>query len=102
MIGAESSTSMRRRMLDWDDLRYFLSIARHGTLSAAARALGVQQSTMGRRLDAIETRAGARLLQKTPSGFVLTVAGDAIISRVERIETEALAVERAIAGKDVR
>lgn len=89
-------------MLDWDDLRYFLSIARHGTLSAAARALGVQQSTMGRRLDAIETRAGARLLQKTPSGFVLTIAGEAIINRVERIETEALAVERAIAGKDVR
>ena len=51
-------------MLDWDDLRTFLMIARHRTLSGAARALGVQQPTMGRRLAALEHRAGAVLLQK--------------------------------------
>lgn len=89
-------------MLDWDDLRYFLAIARHRTLSGAARALGVQQSTMGRRLEALEERAGAKLLQKTPSGFVLTEAGEAILGNVERIESETLAVERVITGKDVR
>lgn len=89
-------------MLEWDDLRHFLAIARHGTLTAAARALAVQQSTMGRRLEAMEERAGARLLEKTPSGFVLTAAGEAILGNVERIEAEALAVERAISGKDVR
>lgn len=89
-------------MLEWDDLRHFLAIARHRTLTGAAHALGVQQSTMGRRLEAIELRAGARLLEKTPSGFVLTASGEAILANVERIEAEALAIERAITGKDVK
>lgn len=53
--------------LDWNDLRDFLAISRHRTLSAAADALGVQQSTMGRRLKALEARVGAKLLQKTPA-----------------------------------
>lgn len=89
-------------MLDWDDLRTFLAIARHGTLSAAARALGVHQPTMGRRLAALEQRAGARLLLKTPRGYTLTASGEAILGNVERIEAEALAVERRITGRDVR
>lgn len=89
-------------MLPWDDLQSFLGIARHGTLSAAARSLGVTQTTMGRRLAALERRAGARLLQRTPSGFVLTPAGEAVLGNVERIEAEALAVERRITGRDVR
>ena len=89
---------MARTMLPWDDLQTFLSIARHGTLSAAARALGVQQSTMGRRLMGLEERAGARLLAKTPSGFVMTPAGEAILGHVERIEAETLAIEHRISG----
>ena len=89
-------------MLDWDDLRYFLAIARNGTLSAAARALHVQQSTMGRRLDALQSRAGATLLQKTPSGYTLTPAGESVLAHAERMEAEALAAERAITGRDVR
>ena len=89
-------------MLDWDDLRTFLAIARHGTLSAAARALGVHQPTMGRRLAALEQRAGARLLQKTPRGYTPTAAGESILGNVERIEAEALAVERRITGRDIR
>jgi DNA-binding transcriptional LysR family regulator len=89
-------------MLDWDDLRTFLMIARHRTLSGAARALGVQQPTMGRRLEALEQRAGAALLHKTPTGYVLTEAGEAVLANVERIEAETEAVERLIAGKDLR
>lgn len=89
-------------MLDWDDLRSFLTIARHGNLSAAARVLKVTQTTMGRRLEALHERSGARLLQKTPNGFVLTAAGVRVLGAVERMEAEALAVERAISGEDVR
>jgi DNA-binding transcriptional LysR family regulator len=89
-------------MLDWDDLRTFLLVARHGTLSAAARASGVHQPTMGRRLAALEQRAGARLLQKTPHGYTPTAAGEAILGNAERIEAEALAAERRISGRDVR
>src|SRR5882724_8996697 len=98
-------TTMRIRMeerVDWDDLRHFLAIARHGSLSAAARALKVTQSTMSRRLEAMEQRIGARLLSKTPASYMLTPVGEAILGNVERIENEALTVERTITGKDVR
>jgi DNA-binding transcriptional LysR family regulator len=89
-------------MLDWDDLRHFLAIARLGSLSAAARSLGVRQSTMGRRLAALEERSGAKLLQRTPRGYVLTSTGEAVLGNVERIESEALSVERVITGQDVK
>ena len=89
-------------MLDWDDLQTFLALARHGSLSAAARAMGVQQTTMGRRLAGLEARTGARLLQKTPSGLVPTPVGEAILGNAERIEAEALAAERTITGRDIR
>ena len=87
--------------MDWDDLRTFLAIARQGTLSAAARSLGVTQPTMGRRLAAMEARMGARLLQRTPTGYALTLIGEAVLGNAERAESEVLAAERAITGKDV-
>lgn len=87
--------------MDWDDLRTFLAIARQGTLSAAARTLGVTQPTMGRRLAALEARSGARLLQRLPGGYALTPLGEAVLGNAERAEAEVLAAERAITGKDV-
>ncbi|WP_342738918.1 LysR family transcriptional regulator [Bradyrhizobium sp. B117] len=89
-------------MLDWDHLQSFLMVARHGNLSAAARALRVTQTTMGRRIEALHAQAGVRLLQKTPEGFVLTQAGKRVLASVERIEIEALSVQRAITGEDER
>lgn len=89
-------------MLDWDDLKTFLAITRHGTLSAAARAVKVSQTTMGRRLDHLHGQAGATLLERTPSGFRLTTTGAAILAEVERMETAALALERTISGGDQR
>lgn len=87
--------------MDWDDLRTFLAIARHGTLSAAARALGVTQPTMGRRLAAMEARTGARLLQRLPGRYALTPLGESVLGNAERIEAEALAAERTITGRDI-
>ena len=87
-------------MLDWDDFRVFLSVARAGTLSAAARLLHVDQSTMSRRLAALEAKAGARLFDRTPKGYLLTAAGEAVRSRVEELETQALAIERQLLGQD--
>jgi DNA-binding transcriptional LysR family regulator len=89
-------------MLDWDDLKTFLAIARHGTLSAAARVLKVSQTTMGRRLDHLHGRAGVTLLERTPTGFRLTSAGAAILGEVERMEDAALSLERIITGEDRR
>lgn len=76
-------------------------MARHGALSAAARALGVTQPTMGRRLAAMEARTGARLLQRMPGRYALTALGEAVLGNAERIEAEALAAERTITGRDV-
>ena len=92
----------RRRMLDWDDLRFFLTVARHKTLAVAARHLGVTQSTVGRRLTSLQTNMGVRLLDRTASGYVPTQAGWSILAHIERVEAEALAVERAVAGLDTR
>lgn len=89
-------------MLDWDDLRFFLAIARHGNLSAAAKTLFVAQSTVGRRLASLETSLGVRLLNRTPDGYVPTLAGDDVIAHAERLEKEALALERGVGGRDVR
>lgn len=87
--------------MDWDDVRSFLAIARARSLSGAARDLGVRQSTMSRRLDALEAKAGARLLQRTPSGYELTALGEAVLGNAERMEAEAMAVDRIVQGRDV-
>ncbi len=89
-------------MLDWDDLRFFLAVARHGTLSAAAKDLHVTQSTVSRRLASLQDGMGVRLLTRTPDGYVLTLAGESIRSHVELVEQQAALVERAVAGHDTR
>lgn len=76
---------------DWDDLRYLLAVARHGSLSAAARALGVNHSTVLRRISALEARVGARIFDKLPGGYVLTDAG-------QQMQKVASDMEQAIAA----
>ncbi len=87
-------------LLDWDDLRFFLAVARHGSLTAAAKDLRVAQSTVGRRLASLEENLSVRLLHRTPDGYRLTLAGETVKSQAERVEAEALTVERAVAGQD--
>jgi DNA-binding transcriptional LysR family regulator len=87
-------------MLDWDDLRYFLAVARAGTLSGAARVLGVAQPTVGRRLTEFERHLGTRLVQRRATGLVLTMAGETLREFADRMEREALGAERTIAGRD--
>ena len=89
-------------MLDWDDLRFFLSVTRHGSLSAAARELRVAQSTVGRRLASLESSLGVRLLNRTPDGYVATLAGTEVLAKAERLEAEALSLEREVGGRDTQ
>jgi DNA-binding transcriptional LysR family regulator len=56
------------RMFDWNGLRYFLAVARHGSTLAAARALGVNQSTVHRRLIELERKVGHALVRRHPTG----------------------------------
>ena len=65
----------KRTDVDWQDLRIFLALGRHGSLSAAARALGVNHATIARRLHSLEDSLGEKLVERRPEGFVLTLAG---------------------------
>jgi len=85
--------------MEWSDLKIFLAIAREGTLGAAARKIGQTQPTMGRRLRALEAAVGQTLFQRTADGFVLTDEGASVFAHAERIEEEALAFERQLAGQ---
>ncbi|WP_206076883.1 LysR family transcriptional regulator [Massilia horti] len=84
--------------MSWDDVRYFLELARQGKLTAAARALGVEHSTVARRVSALEARLGLRLFDRLPKSWNLTAEGDALVAHARRIEDEALAFSRASAG----
>ena len=90
MVGAKGAASM-----DWDDVRVFLAVARHGSLRAAGRALGLSQPTIGRRLAAFEaTFGGPTLFDRLPEGLRLNAAGDALMPVAEELESAALALER--------
>lgn len=87
-------------MHDWDDLRFFLAVARHGSFSAAARALAVAQPTIGRRIAAFERRLATKLFDRTAAGPTLTTAGADVLAYAERMEREAIAVQRVVGGRD--
>ena len=76
---------------NWDDARIFLAVARGGGLMAAARTLNMDQTTVARRLSALEAAFGARLVERSTRGVSLTVQGSALVMHVERMEAEALA-----------
>jgi DNA-binding transcriptional LysR family regulator len=84
----------------WDDVRFFLAVARAGSLSGAARVLGVGHVTVGRRIALFEERLGVTLLNRTPDGFVVTSAGDAVLRQCMAMENAALDLERTAAGRD--
>lgn len=76
-------------MLDWNDLRYFLAVAEHGSTLAAGRALRVSQTTVARRVAALEESLGLPLFERRQAGYVLTPAGESLISRARQVETAA-------------
>jgi DNA-binding transcriptional LysR family regulator len=88
--------------MEWDDARYVLAIHRTGSLSDAGRTLGVNQSTVGRRLDALEAALEARLFFRTREGYVLTPEGERLLSHAERMEAEAQAIMRELRGQETR
>lgn len=90
------------RDIAWDDLRLILAIAVAGTLSGAARKLGVSHATVFRRLGDIEQRLGVTLFERGRTGYSPTVAGEDMAAAARRIEAEVLEVERRVVGRDLR
>ena len=83
---------------NWDDLRIFLCLAREGTLTTAAKALGVSHPTVSRRVQALEQQIGARLFERLPDRFVPTAAGEELLADTEAMEKAALSINRRSAG----
>ena len=76
-------------MLDWNDLRYFLAVAREGSTLAAGRSLRVSQTTVARRIAALEDALGFPLFDKRQAGYALTPAGENLVDRAEQVEQSA-------------
>lgn len=89
-------------MSDWDDLRYFLEVARQGSLTAAARRLGVNHSTVSRRISTLETVHGVRLFERAPSGYLLTEAAESIYEQAIEVECRHQAIDRLLFAGDQR
>lgn len=89
-------------MMDWDDIQVFLAIAREGSVTAAARSLGVNHSTVSRRISGFEGKLGVRLFERLASGYVTTSAGEDILGAAERMEEEAATLHRRVFGQDDR
>ncbi len=90
-------------MFDWDDLRYFLAIARRGSTLSAAKALGVSQPTVARRLSALEARIDRKLVEQHPTGYRLTDLGRTMLPHAEEVERSVAAFQRQVmlGGKDL-
>lgn len=91
---------MSEQHLPWDDLKTVLAIAQAGSLSGAARALGVSHATVFRRLGAIERRLGVQLFDRGRAGYTPTSAGEDVAVAAARIESEVVGIERRVAGRD--
>ncbi|MDE1173167.1 MAG: LysR family transcriptional regulator [Parvibaculaceae bacterium] len=94
--------SAKTHTLNWDDLRIFLAVARDGRLVAAARRLGLDHTTVARRLTAFEEAVQARLVDRSPKGVTLTEAGRELMTYAERVEAEVLAAREALGDRDTR
>ncbi|HEY0802376.1 MAG TPA: LysR family transcriptional regulator, partial [Steroidobacteraceae bacterium] len=76
--------------MNWDDIKIFLAMVRHGTVRASAEVLDMSHSTVARRIVALEKRIGVRLFDRTSSGYQLTDAGKDILTTAENMEREVL------------
>ena len=83
---------------NWDDLRVFLTLAREGTLTTAAKALGVSHPTVSRRVAVLEKQIGARLFERLPDRFVPTSAGEELLADTQAMEKAAHSIHRRSAG----
>jgi DNA-binding transcriptional LysR family regulator len=100
----EPVQSAQRAMprVDWNDLQFVLAVADHGSLGAAARALGVNHTTVLRRVGAFEKEIGARMFERLPTGYALTPAGEELAQAARLMNETVTVVERRIVGRDLR
>ena len=89
-----------KAMIDWNDLPYFIAVAKSGTLMGASKELNVNHSTVFRRINAIEEKLGTRLFERLSEGYELTRIGHTVLQHAQSAEDSIHSLERAVAGKD--
>src|SRR5437764_4573549 len=87
-------------MIDWDGVRYFLAVARGGSVRAAAEGLGVNHATVLRRIAQLEERLGVHMFEKLPSGYRLTAAGEEVLEFADQMEASSHLLETRVFGRD--
>jgi DNA-binding transcriptional LysR family regulator len=87
-------------MIDWDDVRYLLAVARVGSVRAAAQRLRVNHSTVLRRIAQLEERLGVQMFEKLPSGYRLTDAGEEVLEFADQMEASSNQLETRVFGRD--
>ncbi|KAB2669729.1 LysR family transcriptional regulator [Brucella tritici] len=87
-------------MIDWDDVRYFLAVAHGGSVRAAAKRLGINHSTVLRRIAQLERQLGAQMFEKQPSGYHLTAAGEEVLEFAAQMEASSHLLETRVFGRD--
>jgi DNA-binding transcriptional LysR family regulator len=87
-------------MDNWDDHRFFLALARSSSIKKTAEVLGVNRSTVLRRITAFEERMGVRLFERLPNGYFTTAAGDEMIASAQKMEELVNDMDRRVAGQD--
>lgn len=88
--------------IDWEDLRTVLAVAEASSLAAAARALGINHTTVLRRVNAFEGRLGLRLFDRLPGGYALTAGGEELLGAARRMAETVTDLERKLSGQDLR
>ncbi len=86
---------------DWDDVRVFLAVVRHGSFTKAGEALAMRQSTVGRRVQGMEERLGAKLFDRYAGGMRPTPVARGVVRKAELMEDQALSLERQLIGTDI-
>jgi DNA-binding transcriptional LysR family regulator len=88
--------------MDWENLKFFLAVAREGTLAGAGRALSVKHSTVLRRIAQLEETLGLKLFERHPTGYLLTAIGREMLEPLVRIDEDLVVLERRLSGQDLR
>lgn len=86
--------------MNWDDVRFFIAVAREGSVTRAAEALGVNYTTVARRISALENRLNTRLFDRIANGHVMTAAASSVLDRALAMEKEMIALDRTVFGQD--
>jgi DNA-binding transcriptional LysR family regulator len=93
---------VKMHIMEWDDYRYFLAVEQSGSVLGAAKRLGVNHTTVLRRIAGLERRLGVRLFERLRTGYTPTAAGEELREAARQVEQTLIGVEHRLAGKDLQ